>query len=95
MLAHLADMAIEIYAMDSALARATKSGNAMHREIADTFVNDATQRVRWSGMQAIVAMTAGSSREANLAQLERFCAHILTDTVSSRRQIAEALLDVP
>ena len=92
-LTHLADMAIEIYAMDSALARAAKSGNAMHREIADTFVNDAMQRVRWSSMQVIAAMTESTERKTHLANVDRLCAPYSTDTVSARRRIAEAQLE--
>jgi alkylation response protein AidB-like acyl-CoA dehydrogenase len=94
-LMHLADMVMEIYAMDSALARAAKSGSPMHKEIADTFANDAIHRVRWSSMQAIAAMTEDAARRAELAQLDRLCAHIPTDTISTRRRIAEAVLDVP
>jgi alkylation response protein AidB-like acyl-CoA dehydrogenase len=94
-LAHLADVAMEIYAMDSVLVRAARSGIAMHREMAGTFVNDAIQRVRWSSMQAMAALTEGDARQTQLARLDRLCAHLASDTVTSRRRIAENLLDSP
>jgi len=94
-LMHLADMVMEIYAMDSALSRATKSGVGTHREMADTFVNDAIERVRWSGVQAVAAMTEGDARRAQIEKLDRFCTHFPADTVSHRRRIAEDLLDAP
>jgi hypothetical protein len=40
-------------------------------------------------------MTEDAARRAELAQLDRLCAHIPTDTISTRRRIAEAVLDVP
>ncbi len=94
-LMHLADMVMEVYAMDSALARAAKNGDATHQEIANTFVNDAIQRVRWSSMQAVAAMTDGDARKSHLALVDRLCTHFPTDTVTSRRRIAENLLDAP
>jgi len=94
-LMHLADMAMEIYAMDSALARAGRSGNTMHWTMADTFVNDSMQRFRWSGMQSISAMAEGDKRHTHLRQLDTLCAHDSLDTVRNRRQVAEALLDNP
>jgi alkylation response protein AidB-like acyl-CoA dehydrogenase len=92
-LMHLADMVMEIYAMDSVLCRAQKSGLDLHRDIADTFVNDALQRVRASAMQALAAETTGDTLQAHLAHLERLCAHLPIDTVSSRRRIASRLMD--
>lgn len=94
-LMHLADMVMEIYAMDSALCRATKSSAAMHKEMADTFVNDAMQRIRWSSMQAVAAMSEGDSRRDLIAQIEILSTHFPIDTVSTRRRIAEQLLDAP
>jgi alkylation response protein AidB-like acyl-CoA dehydrogenase len=92
-LMHLADMTMEIYAIDSALCRARKSDSELHRDIAETFVNDALQRIRWSGIQALAAISSGDALRDHLTQLERFCAHVPTDTVSSRRRIAAAFLD--
>jgi alkylation response protein AidB-like acyl-CoA dehydrogenase len=92
-LMHLADMAMEIYAMDSAACRATRSGNPVHRAMADTFVNDAMQRFRWSGIQTIAALAEGDSRKAHLQRMETLCAYDPCDTVRTRRRIAEAVLD--
>jgi hypothetical protein len=50
------------------------------------------QRVRWSGTQAIAALTEGNSRREKIAELERFCGYFPADTVHNRRKIAENLL---
>jgi alkylation response protein AidB-like acyl-CoA dehydrogenase len=91
-LMHLADIAMEIYAMDSALCRAQKSGLDLHRDMAETFVNDALHRVRWSATQALAAEASGIQLRARFLELERRYARFPTDTVSSRRRIAESLL---
>jgi alkylation response protein AidB-like acyl-CoA dehydrogenase len=92
-LMHLADIAMEIYAMDSALCRAQKSGLELHREMADTFVNDALQRVRWSATQALAAEASGARLQGRYLELQRRYALLPIDTVSSRRRIASHLLD--
>jgi hypothetical protein len=44
-------------------------------------------------MQAVAAITEGAALKAELTELDRLCPHIPTDTISSRRRIAEAVLD--
>jgi alkylation response protein AidB-like acyl-CoA dehydrogenase len=91
-LMHLADMVMEIYAMDSAGRRAVQSGDTLHKKIVETFVTDSMQRVRWSSIQAIAALTEGESRRAHINQLSQLCEDFPADTVRNRREIAEQLL---
>jgi alkylation response protein AidB-like acyl-CoA dehydrogenase len=91
-LMHLADMVMELYAMDSARCRAEHSGDATHKMIAETFVTDSMHRFRWSGTQALAALSDGESLREKLSQLQRYCEDLPVDTVRNRREIAEQLL---
>jgi len=82
-LMHIADIVMEIYAMDSALCRAQKNNTELHTLLSETFVSDALARVRWSAAQALAAL--GGSHE--------LFTHTPIDSVSSRRKIAECVLD--
>jgi alkylation response protein AidB-like acyl-CoA dehydrogenase len=92
-LMHLADMAIEIFAMDSALLRSQKSRLEQHARMTETFTNDAWQRLRWSGSQAIAAVSDTPMCSTNLSELDRHLRRDILDTASNRRRIAEHLLD--
>jgi alkylation response protein AidB-like acyl-CoA dehydrogenase len=86
----LADIAIEIYAMDTAFHRTRKivEGGA-NREIYiamfRTFVNDAVSRIQVSARQ--IAAATGSERSALHLSWQPI------DTVSTRRRIAEFVLE--
>ena len=90
---HLADMAMEIYAMDSALCRAEKTET--HTEIADTFVNDALSRVASSATQALASLVEGDTLRSHLSRVNPLLSNLPINTVQTRRRIAEHLLDVP
>jgi alkylation response protein AidB-like acyl-CoA dehydrogenase len=93
-LMHLADMAIEIYAMDSALCRAARPGAGnTHTCMAKTFVNDALPRVSWSATQTLASLAEGESLRDGLDRIRRLFSQIPLDTVRMRRQIAEHVLD--
>jgi hypothetical protein len=93
-LMHLADITMEIYAMDSALSRVEKKrlGDPYAR-IAETFFSDALARVRWSTTQILAAILEGERLRSQLAQLAEWSADTPANAVQNRRQIAEALLD--
>jgi alkylation response protein AidB-like acyl-CoA dehydrogenase len=92
-LMHLADITMEIFAMDSALCRAERTGKDTHNSIATTFVNDALSRIRWSATQIIAAVTEGDLLRSQLDQLAKIPAQTPSNTVRHRRRIAEYLLD--
>jgi alkylation response protein AidB-like acyl-CoA dehydrogenase len=93
LLMHLADMAIEIFAMDSALLRSQKSRSELHSSMTEAFTNDAWQRLRWSGSQAVAAISDTPMRSTNLSELDRRLRRDILGTTSTRRRIAEHLLD--
>ena len=92
-LMYLADMAIEIYAMDSAICRAQKHRTELHAEMSETFVSDALARVQWSATQVLATLFDGDRLSAQLGRLHALSAHTPTNTVRSRRRIAEYLME--
>jgi alkylation response protein AidB-like acyl-CoA dehydrogenase len=92
-LMQLSDIAMEIYAMDSALSRVEKSGRREIQELmAETFVSDALLRVRSNASQLLAAVS-GASIEPNLAHLHELSRYTPADTIRNRRRIAEYLLE--
>jgi alkylation response protein AidB-like acyl-CoA dehydrogenase len=87
----LADMAMEIYAMDSALCRASK--NNAGSELAETFVNDALSRIEWRATQVLAAIAEGDTLRDHLSRIQKLSRFIPRNTVHLRRQVAEQLLD--
>ncbi len=96
-LAGIADVAIEAFAMESVTLRAQKlseSGRgAQAVDICRVFVRDAMARVEMTGRTVLAACSEGDTLRANLALLRRFAKYDPVDSVALRRQIASRLLD--
>ena len=92
-LMHLADMVMEIYAMDSAICRAEKNPSEFHTWIAETFLSDSLARVWRSAVQILSALVRGNTLQTHLGSMQALSAYTPADTVHSRRRIAEYLLD--
>jgi alkylation response protein AidB-like acyl-CoA dehydrogenase len=92
-LTHLADIAIAIYAMDSAICRADKHRTELHAWLAETFVSDGLARVWWSATQILAALFDGDALAAQLGRLHSMSAYTPANTVHSRRKIAGYLLE--
>jgi alkylation response protein AidB-like acyl-CoA dehydrogenase len=75
-LGHIADMAIEIYAIESATLRAEKSGGSLQRDAVNVYAEDALARFDHSARQLGIDATLRP----------RF------DTVAARRRIADAVI---
>jgi alkylation response protein AidB-like acyl-CoA dehydrogenase len=92
-LMHLSDIAMEIYAMDSALCRAQKSRRVLYNWMASTFVSDAIQRIRERAEKLIPILSPEGTADVALVQhLTKWNPY---DTIRSRRKIAESLLESP
>lgn len=89
----LADIAMEIYAMDSALCRASKNDAAFGTWVAETFVNDALSRIHWSATQILAAIDEQDELQIHLSRLNQLSEFTPTNTIDLRRKIAEHLLD--
>jgi len=97
-MAALANCAMEIYAMESALRRAQKAasrGNSAAAAMADAaraFIYDAGDRLEKEARTALAATLEGDMLQTQLAVLRRFAKHEAVDTIAIRRRVADAVL---
>jgi alkylation response protein AidB-like acyl-CoA dehydrogenase len=100
-LALLADMAQEIFAMESGLLRALKSIDSVGEQQAKTkidmvqlYVNGAMAGVGNLATQLLAAMETGDALESQLAVLARASQFSPLNAVQLRREIADEVIDV-
>jgi alkylation response protein AidB-like acyl-CoA dehydrogenase len=98
-LAHTANIIIECYAIESALARAEKLATARSEradaaaDIARVYASDAADRIAAAGKQIVNALGSRTERRATVAaSLERVAAHPGVDTVAARRRVGDAVI---
>ena len=89
----LSDMVMEVFAMDTAVARLLKKGSEIDADAARTFVNDAMGRIEFSGRQVLAAVAEGDTLRTQLAALRRLLRWVPLNTVKMRQRIAEYLTD--
>ena len=93
-LMHISNMVMDVYAMDTAVQRLTKLASSdIHRDVADTFINDAMSRVEFSGRQILAAVAEGDALRTQLGALRRLIRWVPINTVRARQRIAEHLTD--
>jgi hypothetical protein len=94
--AALANIVIDVYAMESSLLRAQKaatSGSAsLMGAAARTYIYDAVDRIEKEARTALASTVDGDTLTTQLAVLRRFTKHAAVDTIALRRQIAQAVL---
>ena len=94
----VADMTIEVFAMESAVLRALKIIKAetqpaeLYETIARCFIHEATERVQLHGKKVLGACSEGDDQRTLMASLRRFSKHSLLPAIQMRRQVADALL---
>jgi alkylation response protein AidB-like acyl-CoA dehydrogenase len=97
-LAGIADMVIETFAMESALLRALRAAQRdgrrgeLSRALTRTYVNDALLRLETTGRVVLAAVAEGDTLRTQLAGLRRLLRYTPVDTVTLRRQIARQLV---
>jgi alkylation response protein AidB-like acyl-CoA dehydrogenase len=98
LIAALANIVMEIYAMESCLLRtqkaaATKGEAAAHNMIDATrvFISDAAERVDSEAKRAIAAVHEGDMLTTQMAVLKRFGKRAAVDTIALRRRVAAAV----
>jgi butyryl-CoA dehydrogenase len=101
--AALADIVIEIYAMESALVRAQKAGAvpsaaadgtgaaAAMRAAASVLLEDGAGRIETNARAALAASVEGDMLRTQLAVLRRFLKREPADTIALRRAVAAAV----
>jgi alkylation response protein AidB-like acyl-CoA dehydrogenase len=96
--ASLANIVMDVYAMESTLRRAQKASAARGEaasvmgDAARAFIYDAMDRVEKDARTALTATAEGDTLITQLAVLRRFSKHAPLDTIAIRRRVAEAVL---
>ena len=98
LIAALANIVMEIYAMESSLLRAQKAAAtkgepaaAVMIDAARVFIADAAERVEHEAKRAIAAVHEGDMLTTQLAVLKRFGKRPVVDTIALRRRVAAAV----
>jgi len=99
--AQIADLAIEIYAIESAIARAEKMTARRHARAAlacdavRVYANDASDRIAAASKQAVMALASeGVDPSRELAgRIHRMATCPPVDTIAARRRIADAVIE--
>ena len=99
-LGHFADIAMEVYALESALLRTEKRAAAAGEEKAALavaalrcFAQDSLDRIEVAARRLLAAVEEGDTLRTMLAALRRFTRRETLDTVALRRQVAEAAIE--
>ena len=96
--AALANIVMDVYAMESSLRRAQKAAGARGEaagvmgDAARAFIYDALDRVEKEARTALAATADGDTLLTQLAVLRRFAKHSPLDTITLRRRVADAVL---
>jgi alkylation response protein AidB-like acyl-CoA dehydrogenase len=97
LVAALANIVMEIYAMESCLLRAQKAakknatGAAIMADAARAFINDAAERAEDEAKRVIAAVHEGDMLTTQMAVLRRFAKRSPVDTIALRRSVAAAV----
>jgi alkylation response protein AidB-like acyl-CoA dehydrogenase len=95
----LANVAMEIYAMESSLRRAQRiaalrgaEAAAVMADAARAFIYDATDRVEKEARRAVAAVAEGDMLRIQLGAVKRFAKREAVDTIALRRNVAAVVL---
>jgi alkylation response protein AidB-like acyl-CoA dehydrogenase len=98
-LAHAADIVIEVYAIESAIARSEKLARRdqergrLSLDVTRVYASDAADRMAHAGKQVLAALTARNERSSELAEtIGDVASHPGCDTIAARRRIAEVMI---
>src|ERR1700730_4840670 len=96
--AALANIVMDVYAMESSLRRAQKSSSArgpaaaVMDDAARAFIYDAIDRIEKEARTELAATVEGDALATQLAVLRRFAKHAPIDAIAVRRRVADAVL---
>ncbi|HJS58256.1 MAG TPA: acyl-CoA dehydrogenase family protein [Vicinamibacteria bacterium] len=99
-LGHFADIAMETYALESALLRTRKRAERdgeekarLHETAVRCFAQDAMDKIEVSARRLLAAVEEGDTLRTYLAALKRFSKREIVNTVALRRQVADAAIE--
>ena len=96
--AHIADVIIEIYAIESGIARAAKmatrndSRASIAADAVRVYTSDAADKISAASRQAVAAIVANGGESSLTRTIPCLTFHEPIDTVAARRRIAEAVI---
>ena len=93
--AALSNIVMDIYAIESSLRRAQKSGAGADSPMADAaraYTYDAMDRNEKEARTALAATSSGDTLTTQLAALRRLAKHAPADTIALRRRVAQAVM---
>lgn len=97
-MAAIADMVIELYAMESGVLRADKIAQkgdvGMAADMARVYCETAMDRIEISARRIVAAVAEGDALRTQLTILRRLAKHDPVDTIALRRQVAQNVLRV-
>ena len=100
-IAMIADMIIEIYAMESALLRAQKKAAkegeekaALHIAATRVYINDTLPKIDFNAKQILAAIAEGEELRTQLMGIKKLGKYTPINTIALRRQIAESAIPV-
>ncbi|MFB3068311.1 MAG: acyl-CoA dehydrogenase family protein [Acidobacteriota bacterium] len=94
----VADMTMEVYAMESGLLRVLKiaqsrpEGVQLYENLIQCYIHDAIEKIHLFGKKIVASVSEGDDQRTYLAALRRFCKHSLLPSIQMRRDIASRLL---
>lgn len=98
-LGHIADIIVEVYALESAILRTEKLVGAKGEDDAATpvditrvYASDAADRIEHSAKQVVAALATGEDLDRLLDGVRRLTRHATYNTVAARRRISDAIL---
>lgn len=98
-LMNVADMAIEIYAAESAILRTEKligikgdTACALQKDLAICYLHEAVEKINASGKAAIMGFAEGDELRVMLMGLKRFTKIEPFNTKNARRRVADAMI---
>jgi alkylation response protein AidB-like acyl-CoA dehydrogenase len=98
-LAHIADIIIEVYALESAILRTEKlidtkgsDESATPVDITRTYCSDAADRIEHSATQVFAALAKSEELGPLLDGVQRLTRHQPYDTVAARRRISDSII---
>ncbi len=99
-LGHIADIAIDVYVLESALLRTEKlvtargeQASVVAIDIARVYASDTADRLEHSAKQVIAALSESSASCPLFDEVEELTRHSTFNTVAARRRVADSVLN--
>jgi alkylation response protein AidB-like acyl-CoA dehydrogenase len=98
--AQIADIIMEVYAIESGLARAERMASkgdnraSLAADAARVYESDAADRIAAAAKQVVAALTARGGDASLASNVQQLTAYTPTDPIAARRRIADAVIAV-